>query len=113
MGGETLTKGISKARIAGAIAAGTGGYILVRVLQKTAGDILRSILSTEPGGEMDSFFGVIFGKFGFAPGVKPTQEQLLALDPAAVSIGLLTGGMVLAGLNPGDILKGIGEIIPG
>lgn len=114
-GSETLTEGIPKARIAGAVAAGAGAYLLVRVFQKTLGEVLDEI------GSIARFLGGVLpgaGGLGFFPDVQATEmqrggEDLLTLEPFAVSIGLITGGMVLAGQNPGEILKGIGEIIPG
>lgn len=102
-----MADGIPKARIAGAIGAGVGAYLLVRVFQKTGGDILREIAG------VFVWLGQAFqGQFdqpvsGFGGG-----EELLAPEPFAIGIGLVTGGMVLAGQNPGEILKGIGEIIP-
>ncbi len=38
-------------------------------------------------------------------------EDLGQFDPFAFGAALTAGGMVLAGLNPGEILKGIGSII--
>lgn len=121
-GSETLHEGIPKARIAGAIASGVGAYLLVRVFQKTAGVVLMEI------GSIARLLGGILpgtGFLGFFPDSPVAQademqgngeengEELLTLEPFAVSIGLITGGMILAGQNPGEILKGIGEIIPG
>ncbi len=119
-GGETLAEGIPKARIAGAVVAGVGAYLLVRTTQKIAGDIVRTTVGAATG-LFETIFNVTTGGiFGgrlkpgiLAPAFTREQEQLFAADPFAISIGLITGGMILAGQNPGEILKGIGEIIPG
>ncbi len=108
LGGE-LDGGIPRARIVGATVAGAGAYLLVRALQKTLGDILK---------ELPAILRFLSPLGAFTPGLPEEplpgpDEELLTLDPAAVSVGLIAGGMVLAGQNPGEILKGIGEIIPG
>ncbi len=112
MGGETLTGGIPKARIAGAVAAGAGAYLMTRVFQKTLGDVLKDVI-----GAVDPITQYLADVFGgtprFEPGVGIPKEELVALDPFAVSMGLIVGGMILADQNPGEVLKGIGEIIPG
>ncbi len=112
LGSETMTEGIPKARIAGAVAAGAGAYLMTRVFQKTAGDVLRAVI-----GAVDPITQYLADVFGgtprFQPGVGGAPEEALALDPFAVSMGLIVGGMILADQNPGEVLKGIGEIIPG
>ncbi len=118
--GSELDGGVPRARTAGAIAAGVGAYLLVRSTQKVAGDIVRTTVAGATG-LFEAIFnvttGAIFGikvkPGGFAPGFTKEQEALFAADPFAISIGLIVGGMILAGQNPGEILKGIGEIIPG
>ncbi len=40
-------------------------------------------------------------------------EELGQFDPFAFGAALTAGGMILAGQNPGEVIKGIGEIIPG
>ncbi len=112
LGSETMTEGIPKARIAGAVAAGAGAYLMTRVFQKTFGDVLRDVV-----GAVDPITQYLADVFGgtprFQPGVEREKEEILALDPFAVSMGLIVGGMILADQNPGEVLKGIGEIIPG
>ncbi len=122
--GSALDNGIPRARIVGAVAAGVGAYLLVRTTQKVAGDIVRTSVGVVTG-FFEAAFNLITGPFiglplkpgaltpGFSPGLTKEQEALVAADPFAISIGLITGGMILAGQNPGEILKGIGEIIPG
>ncbi len=122
--GSVLDNGIPRTRIAGAVAAGVGAYLLVRSTQKVAGEIVKAVVAPVTG-FFEAAFNLITGPFigvplkpgaltpGFLPGLTKEQEALVAADPFAISIGLITGGMILAGLNPGEILKGIGEIIPG
>lgn len=50
-------------------------------------------------------------KPGHEPGLP--YPNLFQQDPMAVGAALTAGGMVLAGLNPGEVLKGIGSIIEG
>ncbi len=111
-GGET-DGGVPRSRIIGAAVAGVGAYLLVRTAQKTAGDIVRSVV----GGltTVGDFLVGVFSRGVIRPSTPSflPEEELLALDPFAVSVALITGGMILAGQNPGEILKGIGEIIPG
>lgn len=108
-GGETLHEGVPKARIAGAIAAGVGTYLIVRVFQKTLGDVLHEL------GRAAGWFEQIFTTGTVhRPGLDPEGgEAIFAPDPFAIGMGLVTGGMILAGQNPGEVLKGIGEIVPG
>lgn len=125
-GSETLEGGIPKWRLVGAGAAGVGAYLMVRVMQKGAADIARGLAAgagnlflelakastfiTEALTGVDPFGGVgpidpevLFGG----------PESLIAPDPFAISIGIIFGGMVLAGQNPAELIKGLGEIIPG
>ncbi len=46
----------------------------------------------------------------FGPGVDAFKE-LGQFDPFAFGAALTAGGMVIAGLNPGEVLKGVGSII--
>ncbi len=75
------------------------------------------------------FFVDIFKRSPFLPGTVVSADALEAqilkgpavlgfleskeIDPLAIGPALIAGGMVLAGLNPGEVLKGIGEILPG
>lgn len=107
----TTTQGIPKARIVGATAAGVGAYLMVRVLQKTLGEFFKELPKNL--GILALTLSPLISGFEFKPGLEEEQEQLLALDPMATATGLLVGGLVMADINPGEILKGIGEIIPG
>ncbi len=99
-----------KSRVAGAVIAATGAFLLVRVVQKTLGDLSKQLVVAS----------LFFAEF-FVPGLQEAvkvsllggPESLIVADPAAASVGLIVGGMILAGQNPGEVLKGIGEIIPG
>jgi hypothetical protein len=51
--------------------------------------------------------------FFIPPTVGPLDESLIAPDAFAISVGLITAGYLLAGQNPAEILKGIGELVPG
>jgi hypothetical protein len=100
---------ISRARIVGAAMAGVGAYVTVRIFQKTGGDILREIAGVFnwiAQGITGQGFDPIVSGFGEA-------EEIFTPEPFAIAIGLTVGGMLLAGQNPGELLKGIGEIIPG
>lgn len=109
MGGEVLHDGIPKARIAGAVAAGVGAFVLVRTFQKFGGDVLREV-----AGVFVWIGQALTGRFDPpVSGFGGTGEEIFAPEPFAISMGLVVGGMILAGQNPGEVLKGIGEIIPG
>lgn len=52
---------------------------------------------------------------GAPPAIEPTDKlkELFALEPLALNAAFMAGGMVLAGLNPGEVLSGIGRILDG
>ncbi len=118
-GGETLIEGVPKARVVGAIAAAVGTYMFVSILVQGFGALKNfATLSALSPGPLNKMFGIILtpqqadikGPKEIAPILDVTDIEINAV---AFGAGLATGGVVLAGLNPGEIIKGIGEIIKG
>ncbi len=99
---------IKRARIIGAVITAVGTYMLAKLAidsAKVAGKVVFQVLDPV----MD-FFSNVF-KVG-DPEAVPGFVEPKGLDPLAIGPALIAGGMVLAGLNPGEVLKGIGEILP-
>ncbi len=132
--GFLSTHDVSKIPIARVIGAGitaAGTYMMMVwtiKAAKTAGKIVvegADVVSDAVLG----FFVDVFRKAPFLPGTEVSADAIEAqimkgpavigflkekeLDPLAIGPALIAGGMVLAGLNPGEVLKGIGEILPG
>lgn len=111
-------------RVIGAGIAAAGIYTMVRLIDQFG----RGIVEGVKGLAADVFTGVSIpvinfftSIFGVRVGVgEPTLETAPAIseleelgqfDPFAFGAALTAGGMILAGQNPGEILKGIGSII--
>ncbi len=111
-------------RVIGAGIAAAGIYTMVRLIGLFGRDITEGVknLATDVFTGVSipviNFFTSIFGvQVGVgeptvetAPAIS-ALEELGQFDPFAFGAALTAGGMVLAGLNPGEILKGIGSII--
>ncbi len=115
-------------RVIGAGIAAAGIYTMVRLIDQFGRDIGEQVAKAAKdaaiaGLPVINFFVSIFG---VRLGVKEQEEkarvqgmeldlsvleELGQFDPFAFGAALTAGGMVLAGLNPGEILKGIGSII--
>ncbi len=121
---------IPTARIIGAAITAAGTYMMAMwaiKAAKNAGTIIVSSADTASDVIL-GFFVDIFEKAPFLPGTTGAAAALEAqiakgpagigflkekkLDPLGIGPALIAGGMVLAGLNPGEVLKGIGEILP-
>ena len=122
-------------KVLGASFAAAGAYGLVHLLVvtaqqpfKTVQDLYDELEAQNPGADPVVLALGTFGDLGFAflnffgAGIpkKPSEKKaaaqleeaaLFLFDPIAMSAATMTGGMVLAGQNPGEILKGIGSII--
>ncbi len=126
-------------RVIGAGIAAAGIYTMVRLVTQFGAGIAEGIKSIQKDIFLSTSIPVInffTSIFGVQVGVKGPQpsgvqqkldkkkvhkeeefvdftilEELGQFDPFAFGAALTAGGMVLAGLNPGEILKGIGSII--
>ncbi len=114
-------------RIVGAAISAVGVYTMVRLIGlfgRDVGDAAKKAFTEGPiptGGQpglaaINYFIGLFSPPSG--QDEKRVQEDLVTVfeelgqfDPFAFGAALTAGGMVLAGLNPGEILKGIGSII--
>ncbi len=132
--GFLSTHDVSKIRIgrilgAGITAAGTYMMAVWAIkASKKAGKLVVEVADVVSDSVL-GFFVNIFKKAPFLPGTMVAADAMEAqimkgpavlgflegkeLDPLAIGPALIAGGMVLAGLNPGEVLKGIGEILPG
>ncbi len=114
-------------RVIGAGIAAAGIYVMIRLINEFG----RGVVDAAKDLQTDIFTGVsipvvnVFTSL-FGISVTPAGEKAKAkvhedittslgelggFDPFAFGAALTAGGMVLAGLNPGEILKGIGSII--
>ncbi len=119
-------------RVAGAAFVAAGTYGLVAMLPnplQTAKDLEQELKAQNPDAPDWAIFLGVFGDLGFtflnlfgagiekkAPSKRPTPVSFpigIKFSSLAFFTALLAGGMVLAGQNPGEVIKGIGEIIPG
>lgn len=122
------------AQVLGSALTATGTYSLVHLLVVTAQQPFKTVealyaeLQAEnPQADPFSLALGTFGDIGFSilnffganipkkqavqVATAPTEVALFQFDPIAFGAALMSGGMVLAGQNPGEILKGIGSII--
>ncbi len=121
-----------KSRVAGAAFVAAGTYGLVAMLPnpfQTARDLEKELKAQNPDAPDWAIFLGVFGDLGFTffnlfgagiekkdPSKPPTPVSFpvgIKFSPLGFFTALLAGGMVLAGQNPGEVIKGIGEIIPG
>lgn len=96
-----------------------GGLLPEGVTEDPTGALLQ--VGRGPTGLIGDFFASLFGatvnkkeeqeKTAVHLDVVGTLTDLGGWDPFAFGAALTAGGMVLAGQNPGEILKGIGSII--
>ncbi len=127
-----------KARVLGATFAAAGVYGLVLLMidvakkpGETVEELQKDLKAQNPDapdwalalgtfGDLGFMFLNLFGagiekKPGIGPGMgsieTPAEFMGLSFDPIAFSAAMMAGGLVLAGLNPGEVLKGIGSII--
>ncbi len=127
-----------KTRAVGAAFAAAGVYGLVLLMidvAKKPGEVVEDLrkdlkaqnpdapdwaLALGTFGDLGFTFLNLFGagiekKPGIGLGVgsveTPADFMGLSFDPIAFSAAMMAGGLVLAGLNPGEVLKGIGSII--
>ncbi len=110
-----------KSRVTGAAIAAAGAYMGIHVLVTfgrnvagAASAALRGPLPTggQPGLAAINFFISIFSGDPEAKALTVPVEWT-EFDPYAFSAALVVGGTILAGINPGDILVGMGQIIQG
>ncbi len=118
-----------KSRVAGAAFVAAGTYGLVAMLPnpfQTARDLEKELRAQNPDAPDWAVWLGTFGDLGFTflnlfgAGIEkkkpPTPVSFptgIKFSPLGFFTALLAGGMVLAGQNPGEVIKGIGEIIPG
>lgn len=117
-------------RILGASFVGAGTYFIIKDLVLMVKSGVASLTDTQsPTNQAVSFFLSVFsplpasfiseslGIIGKTDvlGSQAQAEAALGInvDPFALSTALVAGGMVLAGQNPGEILKGMGAILDG
>lgn len=122
-------------RVLGASFTAAGVYGLTHLLVvtaqqpfKTVDDLYTELEAQNPGTHPALLALGTFGDLGlaflnfFGAGIpqKPSEKKaateieeaaLFRFDPIAMSAATMAGGMILAGQNPGEILKGIGSII--
>ncbi len=117
-------------RVIGAGIAAAGVYFMVRLINEFGRDVGEAAKKafTEgplPTGGQPGLAAINYFISVFAPAdqeaekdkervhedVADVLKELGQFDPFAFGAALTAGGMVLAGLNPGEILKGIGSII--
>ncbi len=116
-------------RVRGAGIAAAGIYTMVRLVGQFGRGVFEevrtavqdiSIAAIPTITIFTSIFGIRLGVKEDALARERVQEKEFSLDalqelgqfdPFAFGAALTAGGMVLAGLNPGEILKGIGSII--
>ncbi len=130
---ESFTDGRSygrSSRVIGAAIAAVGVYSMVRLIGMFGRDVADAAKKAftegplptggQPGLAAINYFISIFGageqeaeeaKKKVHEGAIDVLLELGTFDPFAFGAALTAGGMVLAGLNPGEILKGIGSII--
>ncbi len=116
-------------RVVGAAIAAAGIYTMVRLVGQFGRGVFEgvktavqdiSVAAVPTINIFTSIFGVRLGIKEDALARERVQqkefslsalEELGQFDPFAFGAALTAGGMVLAGQNPGEILKGIGSII--
>ena len=81
-----------KRRYVAAAAAAVGTYVLIRGVQRGLGQI-------------GAFFQAAFN-----PGVSTQAEPILAADPFAIGMGLAVGAMILADLDPSNLIQALKPI---
>ncbi len=94
-----------------------GMHILVtygRNVARAAGAVFAGPIPTmgQPGIAIINFFISIF-QGGEAANLVTAPPEWTEFDPYAFSAALVVGGTILAGINPGDILVGLGSIVQG
>ncbi len=115
-------------RVVGAGIAAAGIYVMVRLINEFGRgvvDVAKNIATDvlHVGAPLATFFSSLFGVTTDVGGALEAArvhddkesaaffESVGGFDPFAFGAALTAGGMVLAGQNPGEILKGIGSII--
>ncbi len=109
-----------KSRAAGAVAVAIGVYWMVELVAKFGRAVAKvaTLSALSPAPPLTGLFASIIllpeQVEAFTPGIKEgVQVEIKELNMWGVSMGVMAGGMVLAGLNPGQVLSGIGDIIDG
>ncbi len=120
-----------KARVAGAAFVAAGTYGIISFLPdpfKTARDLAVELRAQNPDIPDWQIWLGTFGDLGFTflnlfgAGIEKKKNPLLTdiivpekieFNAFAFFTAMMAGGLVLAGQNPGEVIKGIGEIIPG
>ncbi len=108
-----------KSRTAGAVAVAVGVYWMVELVAKFGSSVARiaTLGALSPAPPLTALFaGIILPpkpKDFPPPPPVPPGGAIKELNMWGVSLGVTAGGMVLAGLNPGQVLSGIGAIIDG
>ena len=96
-------------RAVGAALTATGTYLLVHTIIVTGAKAFQA-LTNQPVPGSQEWLDVLRGQ---QKEKAPQPPEWSTYDPAAFAAGLMAGGMVLAGQNPGEVLKGVGTIIDG
>ncbi len=106
---------ISKARIIGAATTAAGVYLMVdlvgvlgKSIREAAAPVPAWLAVLSPGVFLINFFRKTLTGEQPEPVPKGFKPNWLG-----IALGTIAGGMVVAGLNPGVILSGIGDIIDG
>ncbi len=121
-----------KSRVYGAAFAAAGAYGLFAMLPNpfaTAEELEKELRAQNPDAPDWAIALGVFGDLGFTflnlfgAGIKKKKPERpsppsfvptgIKFSPLGYYAALTVGGMVLAVQNPGEVLKGIGEIIPG
>ncbi len=110
-----------KSRAAGAVAVAVGVYWMVELVAEFGSQVARiaTLGALSPAPPLTGLFaGIILPPKlveEFKPGVKEGEPKIKfkELNMWGISMGVMAGGMVLAGLNPGQVLSGIGDLIDG
>ncbi len=115
---------IPQERIFGAALTAAGVFMLTMITASMVKGAIAGVLAFGVTTQLRiiNFFAGIIGKKGTPEEliedvggsiVQRVEEALPGVTTLSVSLALTSGGMVLAGLNPGAVLSGIGDIIDG
>lgn len=102
----------------GAAIAAAGSYLGMHILV-TFGRNVAQAATSAVSGPLPTGFQPALILINFFIGVFSAPEKIFAppnwleFDPYAFATALVVGGMVLAGINPGQVLVGFGQIIEG
>ncbi len=115
---------IPREKIFGAALTAAGVFMLTMITASMVKGALAGVLAFGVTAQLRiiNFFAGVIGKKGTPEElmediggniVQKVEQALPGTTTLSVSLALTAGGMVLAGLNPGRVLGGIGDIIDG